>query len=75
MKFIGGIKPNKTHCCRMSESGLITLIGATTENPSFEVISALLSRSRIFVLEGLTWDDLTKIMNQGLKKSKKRHYR
>lgn len=36
------------------EKGSITLIGATTENPSFEVISALLSRVRVFVLEGLT---------------------
>src|SRR5882757_5490835 len=38
------------------ESGLITLIGATTENPSFEVISALLSRSRVFVLQSLSPD-------------------
>ena len=38
------------HCV---ESGTITLIGATTENPSFEVISPLLSRMRVFVLEPL----------------------
>ena len=43
------------------ESGLITLIGATTENPSFEVISALLSRSRVFVLNSLGKEDLEKI--------------
>lgn len=49
------------------ESGLIILIGATTENPSFEIISALLSRSRIFVLEGLSWEDLGKILDRGLK--------
>ena len=36
------------------EDGTLTLIGATTENPSFEVISALLSRSRVFVLNALT---------------------
>lgn len=48
------------------ESGLITLIGATTENPSFEVISALLSRSRVFVLQGLSWEDLEKIIDLAL---------
>src|SRR5258708_18357260 len=40
------------------ETGLITLIGATTENPSFEVNSALLSRCRVFVLKGLEPEDL-----------------
>lgn len=40
------------------ENGTIILIGATTENPSFEVISALLSRSRVFVLKRLSEDDL-----------------
>jgi putative ATPase len=49
------------------ESGLITLIGATTENPSFEVISALLSRSRIFVLKSLEQKDLEKIIDTALK--------
>ncbi|MBA3724575.1 MAG: replication-associated recombination protein A [Candidatus Levybacteria bacterium] len=48
------------------ESGLITLIGATTENPSFEVISALLSRSRVFVLESLDQTDLEKIIDRAL---------
>lgn len=48
------------------ESGLITLIGATTENPSFEVISALLSRSRVFVLESLDVPDLEKIIDRAL---------
>ncbi len=48
------------------ESGLITLIGATTENPSFEVISALLSRSRVFVLKSLDAEDLEKIINSAL---------
>jgi putative ATPase len=44
------------------EDGTIILIGATTENPSFEVIPALLSRCRVFVLESLTDDDIQKIM-------------
>jgi putative ATPase len=44
------------------ESGKLTLIGATTENPSFEVISALLSRCRVFVLEELNQKDLLKII-------------
>ena len=43
------------------EKGVITLIGATTENPSFEVISALLSRTRVYVLESLTADELKRI--------------
>jgi len=47
------------------EDGTLTLIGATTENPSFEVISALLSRLQIFVLRSLTADDLRRIMRRG----------
>ncbi len=49
------------------ESGLITLIGATTENPSFEVITPLISRSRVIVLEQLSRDDLVKIIKRALK--------
>ena len=48
------------------ESGLITLIGATTENPSFEVNSALLSRSRVFVLQNLSFEDLSTIIDKAL---------
>lgn len=48
------------------ETGLITLIGATTENPSFEVISPLLSRSRVFVLQGLDVPDLEKIIDRAM---------
>lgn len=44
------------------ESGVLTLIGATTENPSFEVIPALLSRCRVFVLEEHTEADMKKIL-------------
>jgi putative ATPase len=47
------------------ENGTLILIGATTENPSFEVISPLLSRTHVFVLEELTLDELTQIVNQG----------
>jgi len=49
------------------ESGLITLIGATTENPSFEVINPLLSRSRVLVLEPLTKGDIVEILNRAIK--------
>jgi putative ATPase len=52
------------------ESGLITLIGATTENPSFEVITPLLSRSRVVVLEPLSKDDIIKILKRGAKELK-----
>ena len=49
------------------EAGIITLIGATTENPSFEVIGPLLSRSRVLVLDPLGEADLAKILDRGLK--------
>ena len=48
------------------EQGSIILIGATTENPSFEVNSALLSRCKVFVLKGLTEDDLAKLLCRAL---------
>ncbi|MGI9538376.1 MAG: replication-associated recombination protein A [Desulfocapsaceae bacterium] len=48
------------------ESGLLTLIGATTENPSFQVIAPLLSRCRVLVLEPLSPDTLKKIILQAL---------
>lgn len=49
------------------ESGLITLIGATTENPSFEVISPLLSRSRVLVLQPLTKQEIMQVIKRALK--------
>ncbi len=49
------------------EDGTITLIGATTENPSFEVISPLLSRCRVYVMEPLGRDDLDKILEHALR--------
>ena len=48
------------------ERGTVTLIGATTENPSFEVNSALLSRSRVFTLKGLTEENLLTILHNAL---------
>jgi putative ATPase len=48
------------------EKGTIVLVGATTENPSFEVNSALLSRCRVYVLQALTEDDLVVIMRRAL---------
>ncbi len=50
------------------EKGIITLIGATTENPSFEVISALLSRCQVYVLKPLVKDELIYMINQALEK-------
>jgi putative ATPase len=47
------------------EDGTLILIGATTENPSFEIIPALLSRCRVFVLESLTDEDIWQIMERG----------
>ncbi|HSX36903.1 MAG TPA: replication-associated recombination protein A [Patescibacteria group bacterium] len=52
------------------ESGVITLIGATTENPSFEVINPLLSRSRVLVLEPLSKDEIIAIVKKAAKAEK-----
>ena len=48
------------------EAGTVTLIGATTENPSFEVIAPLLSRARVVVLEPLTEDDLGQLLDRAM---------
>ena len=48
------------------EKGVITLIGATTENPSFEVISALLSRSQVYVLESLSKEELQELLERAI---------
>ena len=55
------------------ESGLITLIGATTENPSFEVIPALLSRSRVIVLKALNKPAILQILNHAIIAEKAEH--
>jgi len=52
------------------ENGTITLIGATTENPSFEIIGPLLSRSRVLVLEKLSDEDLEEVVSRALKDDK-----
>ncbi len=54
------------------ETGVLILIGATTENPSFEVNSALVSRTRVFVLHKLSPTDLEKIIQRALEKIKSR---
>lgn len=48
------------------EKGTVTLVGATTENPSFEVISALLSRCQVYILKHLTKDELVELVNKAL---------
>ena len=50
------------------EKGWIVLIGATTENPSFEVVSALLSRSQVYVLKSLSYEKLAELAELSLKK-------
>ena len=52
------------------ESGLITLIGATTENPSFEVINPLLSRTRVLVLQPLSKSEIENILKRALRELK-----
>ncbi|MFK7784220.1 MAG: replication-associated recombination protein A [Crocinitomicaceae bacterium] len=53
------------------EKGIVTLIGATTENPSFEVISALLSRCQVYTLKGHTKDSLTEILHTAIAQDEK----
>ncbi|MCU5775009.1 replication-associated recombination protein A [Erwiniaceae bacterium BAC15a-03b] len=48
------------------EDGTITFIGATTENPSFELNSALLSRARVYLLKSLTTDDIAQVLDQAM---------
>ena len=52
------------------EKGSIILIGATTENPSFEINSALLSRCKVFVLKGLETSDLVELLQHALQDEK-----
>jgi len=52
------------------EKGWITLIGATTENPSFEVISALLSRCQVYILKPFSQDDLIALLKRAMKEDK-----
>lgn len=66
MKFIVLIKANKTLFLPHIEDGTITFIGATTENPSFELNSALLSRARVYLLRSLTETDIEQVLQQAL---------
>src|SRR5438270_11925676 len=50
------------------EKGIVTLIGATTENPSFEVNSALLSRCQVYILKPLDEEDLTRLLHHAIEK-------
>ncbi|HVT61916.1 MAG TPA: AAA family ATPase, partial [Legionellaceae bacterium] len=50
-----------------TESGLVTLIGATTENPSFEIIGSLLSRAQVYVLKSLSSEELKLLLNRAVK--------
>lgn len=57
------------------ESGALILIGATTENPSFEIISPLLSRCRVFVLKEFSNEEMKKIVNRAIEKISPLHQR
>src|SRR6202007_1659629 len=60
---------NKTHqntSLPFLEDGTLIFVGATTENPSFEVVSALLSRARVYVLRSLSVDDIVKLLRRAL---------
>ena len=67
---------NRIPCLGAVEKGVVTLIGATTENPSFEVIRPLLSRCQLYVLQPLDKDDLLTLLHRALTEDvelKKRH--
>ena len=67
MKFIDLVNLNKTHLLTGSRKRLdYTLIGATTENPSFEVISALLSRCQVYVLNSFSKQDLETLLKRAI---------
>lgn len=59
-------KSQQASLLKSVEQGTVVLVGATTENPSFEVISPLLSRCRVYVLEALTAEDLSGILDKTL---------
>ena len=66
-KSTASTRRSRTPSCRTSRRAIIVLIGATTENPSFEVNAALLSRSRVFVLRGLTDEEILSILERALR--------
>ena len=59
-------RPSRTRCCPAVEEGLVTLIGATTENPYFEVNSALLSRTQVYELRALSAADVEVLLRRAL---------
>ena len=63
---------SRTRCCRASKPGLVTLIGATTENPYFEVNSALLSRTQIYELEPHDVETLRGVIRRGASGARRR---
>ncbi|MEK9957644.1 MAG: replication-associated recombination protein A [Flavobacteriaceae bacterium] len=63
-------KAQQDSLLRAVEQGMITLIGATTENPSFEVINALLSRCQVYTLKALDKEALEKVLKNALKKDR-----
>ena len=66
MRFTATTRPSKTPCLQAVEDGTVTLIGATTENPSFEVISALLSRTKVLTLQPLSEVEIATILRRAL---------
>ena len=65
-RSIASTRPSRTPCCPHVEDGTVTLIGATTENPYFEVNAALLSRMRVWRLEALTDDEVATVVRRAL---------
>ncbi|KAI4867212.1 P-loop containing nucleoside triphosphate hydrolase protein [Hypoxylon rubiginosum] len=59
-------KPQQAVFLKPVEAGTITLVGATTENPSFKILNALLSRCRTFTLQKLTTDDIKRVLSRAL---------
>ena len=65
-------RPSRTPCCRRSRTGLLTLIGATTENPAFEVNGALLSRLRVYALQALSAEEVALVLRARGRRSRSR---
>ena len=61
-------RPSRTRCCPRSRTGSVTLVGATTENPYFEVNSALLSRAQVYELRALTAEDVAGLLRRALER-------
>ena len=63
-RSIASTRPSRTRCCRPSRRALLTLIGATTENPAFEVNGALLSRTRVYALQALSAEEVAELLRR-----------